>query len=164
MTDTASTAADRYPEGYPKIFWVALFVGWVVIGIGVRGVLINEDARMGTNPPGWALLMVKSNLAHDFVLVPLVLAVGVLVARVVSARIRSAVQFGLIVTGIVLLYAFPFIRGYGRSPNTPTILPQDYARGTLLVLGAVWFVTALLALAQWRRSREGQGAHARGDG
>lgn len=144
---------DEYPTGYPKLFWVGLLVGWVVMAVAVRGLLVNTDARMGTDPPGWALLLVKSNLIHDLVLVPAVLLVGVVVARVVPARVRAAVQAGLIATGVIVLFAFPFVRGYGVKPDNPTVLPQDYGRGLLVVLAAVWAVTAALAARQWQRSR-----------
>lgn len=152
-TELTARSDDGYPSGYPKVFWFALFAGWVVIGVGLRGLLVNSDSPMATDPPGWVSLMVKSNLGHDFVLVPLVLGVGTVVARWVPACVRSAVQFGLILTGTVLLYAFPFFRGYGRAPGNPSILPQDYARGTFVVLGFVWAVTAVIAAWSLWRSR-----------
>jgi hypothetical protein len=147
------TMAEGYPTERPKVFWLGLFVGWVVMAVGIRGLLVNEDSPMGTDPPGWALLMVKSNLVHDFVLVPAVLLVGVVVARVVPARVRAPIQAGLIATGVIVLFAFPFVRGYGVKPDNPTVLPQNYGRGLLIVLGVVWAVTAALAVWQWQRSR-----------
>lgn len=147
------TMAEGYPTEHPKVFWLGLFVGWVVMAVGIRGLLVNEDSPMGTDPPGWALLLVKSNLVHDFVLVPAVLLVGVVVARVVPARVRAPVQAGLIATGVIVLFAFPFVRGYGVKPDNSTVLPQNYGRGLLIVLGVVWAVTAALAVWQWQRSR-----------
>ncbi len=147
------TIEDGYPTAYPKLFWVGLFVGWVVIAVGVRGLLVNEDSPMPTDPPGWALLLLKSNLVHDFVLVPGVLLVGAVVARVVPAGVRAPIQAGLIATGVIVLFAFPFVRGYGAKPSNPTILSQNYARGLLIVLGVVWAITAALAFWRWQRSR-----------
>jgi len=147
------TIDDGYPTAYPKLFWVGLFVGWVVIAVGVRGLLVNEDSPMPTDPPGWALLLLKSNLVHDFVLVPAVLLVGAAVARVVPTEVRAPIQAGLIATGVIVLFAFPFVRGYGVKRDNPTVLPQNYGRGLLIVLGVVWAVTAALAVWQWQRSR-----------
>lgn len=115
-----------------------------------------QDAGMGTNPPGWLVLMVQSNLAHDVVLVPAVLLVGVVVARFVPPAVRAPVQGGLIATGVIVLFAFPFVRGYGIKPDNPTVLPQDYGRGLLLVLGVVWLVTAAITLGRMRL-RRGEG-------
>jgi len=150
------TMEGEYPSGYPRVFWAGLLVGWAVIAIGIRGLLVNEDARMGTNPPGWLVLMVQSNLAHDIVLVPAVLLVGVGVARFVPPAVRAPVQGGLIATGVIVLFTFPFVRGYGIKPDNPTVLPQDYGRGLLLVLGAVWLVTAAITLGRLRL-RRGEG-------
>ena len=158
MTSEADrpTIDEGYPTKLPKLFWAGLVVGWVVIAIGIRGLLVNEDARMGTNPPGWLVLMVQSNLAHDAVLVPAVLLVGVGVARFVPPAVRAPVQGGLIATGVIVLFTFPFVRGYGIKPDNPTVLPQDYGRGLLLVLGAVWLVTAAITLGRLRL-RRGEG-------
>ncbi len=139
-----------YPTGYPRLFWVALILGWIVVAIGVRGLLVNADARMPTDPPGWALFLVKPNLAHDFLLVPMVLSIGVVVARVVPARIRAPIQAGLICSGIVALFAYPFVRRYGASTSNPTILPQDHTRGLLIVSAGVWSVTLALVVWKWR--------------
>ena len=134
--------SDTYPSGYPKVFWPAFALGWVLIAVGVRGILVNQDSPMATDPIKWVLLLVKSNLVHDFVLVPVVLAVGVVVARFAPPKLRAPLQSGLIASGIVALYAFPFVRGYGRKPSNPTILPLDYGQGLLMVLGVIWLVVA----------------------
>ncbi|MEO7555300.1 MAG: hypothetical protein ABIV94_01680 [Acidimicrobiales bacterium] len=152
--DTAApgkTAPTEYPEGYPKLFWVGLVIGWIVIGFGVVGLFANADATMNTNPSGWATLLVKANVVHDFVLLPFVFGVGYVVARVVPARVRAPVQAGLICSGAVTLFAYPFVRGYGRNESNPTILPQNYGRGLLIVLAVVWIVVAgLVALRLWK--------------
>lgn len=156
------TMDDEYPSGYSGLFWAGLLVGWAVIAIGIRGLLVNEDARMGTNPGGWVVLLVQSNLAHDLILVPAVLLVGVLVARFVPAEVRAPVQGGLIVTGVIVLFAFPFVRGYGIKPDNPTILPQDYGRGLIIVLGVVWAVTAAVTIGRRRSHRASSAAPAKG--
>ncbi|MGH9165786.1 MAG: hypothetical protein ACRDZW_09780 [Acidimicrobiales bacterium] len=151
MTGSRSTV-EGYPEGYPKLYWIGLVLGWLVIGVGLRGLVVNADSQMATDPPGWAALVLKSNLAHDLILLPVVFLVGYMVARVVPDRVRAPIQAGLISTGFVVLYAFPFVRGYGRKADNPSILPQDYGRGLLLVLGFILVVTAAWCVWSWRRN------------
>lgn len=151
MSAPEKAAPTEYPEGYPKSFWVGLVIGWVVIGFGLVGLFANAHAAMGTNPSGWATLLLKANLVHDFVLLPIIFGIGFVVARVVPARVRAPVQAGLICSGTVTLFAYPFVRGYGRNESNPTILPQDYGRGLLIVLAVVWIVVAgLVALRLWK--------------
>lgn len=71
------------------------------------------------------------------------------------ARIRAPIQAGLICRGVLVLFAFPFVQRYGASGGNPSILPQDYGRGLLTVLTAVWIVTAALVVWSWQRSRPG---------
>ncbi len=125
-----------------------------VIAVGVRGLLVNADPPMATDPPGWALLLLQSNLAHDFVLVPFVLVVGSFVARVVPARIRAPIQAGLICSGVVVLFAFPFVQRYGANGGNPSILPQDYAQGLVIVLVTIWVVAAVASIVELWRARQ----------
>ena len=153
MIETDKVAS--YPDTYPKAFWVGLVVGWFVIAVGIRGLVINANSPMATNPPGWALLLVQSNLLHDFVLLPIVFLVGRIVIRVAPRTLRAPVQVGLICSGSVLLFAYPFVRGFGVKASNPTILPQDEARGLLVVLAAVWVGIALATVASRRiKTRE----------
>lgn len=145
MIETDNVAS--YPDSYPKSYWVGLVVGWLVIAVGLRGLVTNADSPMATNPPGWALLLVQSNLAHDFVLLPIVFLVGRIVARCTPRAIRTPVQVGLICSGAVLLFAYPFVRGFGVKASNPTILPQDEARGLLVVLTVVWVGIAVATAA-----------------
>lgn len=106
---------------------------------------------MDTNPSRWVVLFVGAIATHDAVLVPLVLAVGYGVSRLGPARLRPVIQGGLICSALVVLFAFPFVRGYGAMPTNPTILPRDYTRGLLIVLAVVWVVTAAMAaVVSWR--------------
>ncbi len=161
MKTTTTTGADgddgrvepTYPTRYPKVFWVGLALGWPLMAVGLGGLLVNRESPMPTNPPGWATTLLLSNLVHDFVLLPVVFLVGRLVAHAVPARVRSLVQGGLICTGIVSLFAFPFVRDYGRQPDNPTILPQNALRGWVLVLAMVWATTAAVGVVQSIRRR-----------
>lgn len=148
------TEIVAYPEGYPRLFWFGLVAGWVVVLVGIRGLLLNATAPMPTHPSGWIQVFVGANLGHDFVLVPLVLLIGWLVVRTVPSSVRAPIQAGLIASGIVAFYAYPSVRGFGRRPGNPSILPQNYGRGLLLVLAFIWLIVAgILVWSAQRRTR-----------
>ena len=66
---------------------------------------------------------------HDFVLVPLTLAVCWLGARVLPAGRRAPVAAGLVVLGTLTLLAVPVLGGWGANSDNATILGRDYADG-----------------------------------
>lgn len=148
QTATEARPQPEYPSGYPRLFWVGLAVGGLIMGNGVRGLVVN---RIDTLPRRWLLVAGVGNLVHDFLLVPAVILVGLVVRRLVPSHIRPAIQGGLICTGVVALFAFPFVRGYGLQPDNPTILSRNYAAGLAIVLASVWVVTAVVAARAWRR-------------
>ncbi|MBV8949756.1 MAG: hypothetical protein JOZ99_02695 [Actinobacteria bacterium] len=139
---------------YSRLFWPCVLVGWGLIANGVRGVL--ENSRV-VRASAFLRVFIGALLVHDVLLAPFVIAVGVMVARIVPRRVRAPVQAGLIISGVVVLFAFPFVRGYGRIPDNPSILPRNYGQGLAIVLVAVWIgVVAGTALAV-RVSRRGPG-------
>lgn len=136
------------------LFWISAAAGWAVIGFGLRGVFQHS---LDTRPANLARFVVGGALLHDLVVAPLVIVIGVAVARAIPGRARAVVQGALAVTAIVALFSYPLVRAYGLAANNPTSLPHNYAANLLVVLGVVWAVAALLVLLRLR-SRSGAGA------
>ena len=128
---------------------VGLALGAPVAGYGVWGAL-HEAARV--HPPELARWVVGAAVLNDLVLLPIVLAAGWVARRRVPAGAWPAVRTGLIVSGVLALVAWPFVRGYGRSPSNPSLFPRNYATGLATALALVWlFVAAWVAVGRWRR-------------
>lgn len=132
-------------------------VGAALLAFGLRGIARNVNGW--THPTYWAPVLVLFALAHDLVLVPVVFAVAVPLGRLVRGTVRPYLAAGLALSGVALALAWPGLRGYGRLPDNPSVLPLDYAAGlrtTLLVLWLVLFATFVLhALrAELGRSRQ----------
>jgi hypothetical protein len=138
------SAAPR-PAG-PR-FWISAAVGWAVIGWGVVGIFRHS---LDTRPANLAKFVVGGALLHDLLVAPVVIVAGVLVARAVPARARGPVQAALAVSGIVALFSWPLVRAYGLAANNPTSLPHNYGRNLVIVLGAVWAVTAVWIALKYR--------------
>ncbi len=132
------------------LFWISAAAGWGVMAFGLRGILQHS---IDTRPASLARFVVGGALLHDLVVAPVVIVVGVLVARAVPRRGRAVVQAALVVSGIVALFSYPLVRAYGLAANNPTSLPYNYGRNLLVVLGLVWAAAALAVFVRMRRSR-----------
>lgn len=129
------------------LFWLTAAVGWGVIAFGLWGVFGNS---LDTRPANLARFVVGGALLHDLVVAPVVIVLGVLLARAVPGRARAAVQGALVVTGILALFSYPLVRGYGLAANNPTSLPHNYALNLTVVLGLVWAVAAVIVFRRLR--------------
>jgi hypothetical protein len=140
------------PPRAGPVFWVSAAAGWAIIGYGLRGLWQH---RLDTRPANLAKFAVGGALIHDLILAPLLLAVGVTIARVVPARIRAIVQAALIVSGALVLFAYPLVRGYAHALHNPSSLPHNYTANLAVVLAAVWAVAAVAIVI--RRPTRGTG-------
>jgi hypothetical protein len=139
--------ATREVRRAGPLFWIAAAAGWAVIGFGLRGIFQHS---LDTRPANLAKFVVGGALLHDLVVAPLVILAGVGVARAVPRRGRAVVQGALVVSGVLALFSYPLVRGYGLATNNPTSLPHNYTANLLVVLGVVWAIAALLVLRRLR--------------
>lgn len=138
---------EQQPSG--AAFWIAAAVGLAVIGFGVAGLLRNVD---GDALKSFATLFAGGLIVHDGVVAPLVALLSLPLVRLLPRWARPPLQAGLVVTALVLVIAFPLVvPGDTRLANNPSLLPGDYDRGLLIVLGCVWMVTAAGCGWAWRR-------------
>jgi hypothetical protein len=115
----------------------------------IRGIFVDDNL---THPPDLAPWLIGSAVAHDLVVAPLALAAGWTVNRWVPGPIRGPVQLGLFASAVMMLFAYPLVRGYGAIPSNPSALPRDYTTGLLMVLGVIWAaVTASVATTAIRQ-------------
>ena len=86
--------------------WLCYAAGAAMIAFGVWGQLFGAD----TNPRRYGELLVVSALAHDLVLAPVVVLLGVLSRPVLRGRVRGLVQGAALVGFALLLIAVPTLR------------------------------------------------------
>lgn len=137
-------------ERYGRLFWVSLIVGWSGIGFGVISALSHAGAA---RPVALGAYVLGALVVHDLVVVPVALAFAVVVGRRLPAHVRGPLLGAVVVSAVVALASYPAVRGFGRFPGNPSLLPRDYAAGLLLVLFIVWAVTAALVFGSIRRGR-----------
>lgn len=151
-TSAGSVIGPVSPGWTVRIVRAALVLAGVAgLVYGVHGAL---GAHRGTNPVysvKWAIVAI---VLHDAVLIPVIAAVGWLLARLIPAPYRAVVQVALFVSGSVALMSVPLWRGYTSNPGNPTVDPLPYGRNLLLVLGCVWGGAAVaLVVLRLRRPR-----------
>lgn len=128
--------------------------GAALVLVGLRGIAHNTHGW--ENPPYWAGLLVAGAVGHDLLLAPAVFAGAVLLMRTVPHRDRPPVATGLVVSAVLVLVALPGLRGSGRLPDNPTILPLHYGRGLLVSLAVTWGIVGAAALVRAVRGAAGR--------
>lgn len=140
-------ATARVPGGW--LFWCGVLIGWAVMAFGVWGA-IYEGRRVDQSLAIW---MIGGLVAHDLVAAPLVFLAGATLRRVVGSRYRAAVHAALFVSAMFVVVSVPVLGGFGLRRDNPSVLPRDYATGLLVILAAIWTLTAVVLFMAWRASR-----------
>ncbi|MEU3462212.1 hypothetical protein ABZ721_20040 [Streptomyces sp. NPDC006733] len=123
-----------------------------VAAMAFGAVLLFTDRQVRA-PVDVLVWLAGAIVLHDAVLTPVVLAVGAALARWLPPHVRRPVRGGLITAACLTAVALPFLLRPSATAN-PSVLPLDYPRNTLVVLGAVAALTALAACgAALRRFR-----------
>jgi hypothetical protein len=136
----AAAAPETPARAYAVGFWIAAVVGGSVAGYGVAEYLAKYPDL--TRRVALARWIVGVNIAHDLLLAPLVLLVGVGVRRLIPRVALGPAQFGLMASGIVLLIAWRPLQRSAAYKHNATAQPLDYTAATLTVLAVVWMIAA----------------------
>ncbi len=88
-------------------------------------------------------------IGHDFVVLPLAIGAGALVARFAPGWARRPALAAVAISGAVTLVALPFVLGKGRIADNPSAFPQHYGRNLLLILALVWLAAAVVAVIRY---------------
>jgi hypothetical protein len=108
-------------------------------------------AELSTSP--YLRFVVEVTLGVLLLALPLTLAVGWLVGKVVPVVARPVVQGAIMATALIVLIALPSVLGHGRDATMPSALPRNYATGLWTVLGVVWTAAVVLIVVRIVRRR-----------
>lgn len=109
--------------------------GVAAIGFGLWHALDFEPAQLVSA----AVWLAGAVVVHDFVLSPVVVLIGALLARSVPADWRTPSAVAFVIWGSLTLIALPVLSGLGERPDNPSLLDRPYA-------AAWWGGTALVVL------------------
>lgn len=141
--------SDQLAPPMSRWRWPLYAAGAAMVAYGLWGEVFGSNVK----PVRWAELLVVAALAHDLVLAPVVLLLGLLAGRVLRGRRRGLLQGAALVSFVLLLVALPGLGRYGAHSDNPSILPRDYTAGLLIALGVVAAVTALAVVVRTARRR-----------
>jgi hypothetical protein len=139
------------PDHVPELIVirkVLVAAGALIIGYAVVGALADPDTR----PLAQLLFLAGVLIAHDAVLLPAALGVGVLIGRFLPAGSRKPIQLAGFVTVTLAVVAVPLVLGFGRRTDEPSALPLAYTRGFAILLLLIW-AAALTPVLRNRISR-----------
>jgi hypothetical protein len=130
---------EREPSSseHGPLFWIALVAGGAIMAFGVRGALQQSAA---VQPAAFSVWIVGADVVHDFVLTPVVLLGGAVVARALREPWRTPIRAGLLLSALLVAIGWPALRGYGRAqvPDNHSVQPLNYATALATALAVVW--------------------------
>jgi len=131
-----------------RLQWLLVAAGTVLCSFGLLGSVFGDR----TDPVRVALLVVLAAVTHDLLLVPVVLAAG-LVLRRTPTWARAPLQGALLICAVVVLVSVPVLGRFGARADNPSLLPRDYPAGLAVTLGLVLLAGAGLAVLRCVRRR-----------
>lgn len=124
----------------------ALRVVLGTVGAGVAAYGLLRLVRLPSEQLVAVLVWVVGGVvAHDGVLAPLVVALGV-AAATLARWVRGPLLAVLVVLGPLTLVAVPVLGRFGARPDNPTLLDRPYVAGYLVLVGVVVAAAALSAV------------------
>ena len=127
-------------------------VGVVLALVGVWHLLGNGFADLAATV-AW---LVGGVVAHDALIAPLVVLLGVGLLPRLPSWGRGPAVAGFVVLMTVTLTAVPVLGRFGAKPDDPWLLPRPY--GALWLGFALVVVAAAVGASVLRRRRSGKGA------
>lgn len=134
----------------PWTFWIALVPGGALVVIGLRGLIVDHAS---TNPVASIKILIGLSLASDLVFIPVALAIGILVGRLLPRWLSRPLKGGIFAAAVISVFALPAVNRWGAEATNPTVLPRDYLRGLVEVLILIAVATAAVSIMSWYAER-----------
>ena len=125
---------------------------WIGVGLGAPLIALAAidalSSSRDSRPRELLLWLLAIILLADLLVLPTALGFGRLV------RGRPWARWAASCVAVVALVSWPFVRGYGRDPQNPSVLPREYGAGTTITIAGVIATAGLGALGARRRRHD----------
>jgi hypothetical protein len=126
---------------------------WVIgaLGVGLLGWgLVELLPVVGDSPLSLGGWLIGGPVLHDALLAPLVALGGTVIARGLPLPWRAPVGAGLVISGILVALAIPYLWRRFSGPVTPGLHDRPYLAGLLIALAVVWTAVVVAGLLRRR--------------
>ncbi|MEX2257015.1 MAG: hypothetical protein WEC34_16385 [Acidimicrobiia bacterium] len=132
------------PSG--RAFWWALAIGGAVTAFGVGGLISTTSVANAIDVGTW---VVGADLVHDLILAPMVMIISLALTRTLPLPWRAPVRSALVASVILMIVAYPAVRGFGHdtAPGNSSVQPLDYTTGLATALAVVWGIAGVWLVA-----------------
>lgn len=126
---------------------------FVAAGIAMIAFALFGGGTASLSTSSYLRFVVEVTLGVLVLVLPLTLATGWVIGKVVPVVVRPIVQGACVATALIVAIALPSVLGRGRDATMPSALPRDYATGLWTVLGLVWAAAIVLIVVRIVRRR-----------
>lgn len=152
--DRAGGAPDRAPGmGAGRLLLGLAGVALIAVGALELFAVVGSGQAPLPAVAGWLL---AGPVLVDALLVPVAVLSGMLVHRYAGAW-AVRVTVGLVLSLFVVLVGWPFVGGFGRVADNPSLLDRNYRWGLLALLAVSWGIALAGPARWWRGRRHGRG-------
>jgi len=131
---------------YRTPFWIALVVGWAVIGYGAWVVVANTTE---THPVNMSAFLFGLLLLHDLVIAPLSIAIAAVLRGRLPRVARGALAGAVMISAVTIALVVPAaIDRVDKVAGNPTIVPRNPWVGAAIVVALVWLVAGLVVASR----------------
>jgi hypothetical protein len=134
---------------------VGTAIGAPLVLIGVWGLVDNLPGDQLRSFVTW---FAAGLLVHDLVWLPVALCAGGFIGTRVDRRVRRPLAWAMGASAALIAVAMPFVWGFGRRADTPSLLPRNYGRGLLVYLGLIVAIAVCWAASTARTGSDHESA------
>ncbi|MBA2558319.1 MAG: hypothetical protein H0V07_00215 [Propionibacteriales bacterium] len=137
------------------------FARFGLAALGAGALVYGGWLTWGLGAGSWLALakwLAGGVIAHDLLLAPIVVVLGVVTVRLVPAYARAPVAVAAIIWGTLTVVAIPVLGGFGADPTLPSLLDRPYLSSWLILTALMVVGVAAASLVRRRAATSPRGA------
>ncbi|MGI9083917.1 MAG: hypothetical protein ACR2FE_01325 [Aeromicrobium sp.] len=129
-------------------------LGGLGVAVAVWGVWLLSDDGLD-RLLSTAFWLAGGVVVHDFVLAPVVVAVGVLATRALPGKHRAVAAIAFLIWGTVTIAVANVLSGQGGKPDMDSLINRPYGSAWLVLTGLALGAAIVVAVVRSRHDQPG---------